>query len=78
MLWSESGVTAVTRWTWGLGASHANSETVVARWTMSLGADLLSTQIREIFYWNLRKHVGQGDTVIEVAEILGFYSDPPV
>ena len=43
MLWSESGVTAVARWTWGLGASHADSETVVTRWTISLEAALLST-----------------------------------
>ena len=42
-------MTAIARWTSGLGASHTDSETVVARWTMSLGAGLLSTWIREIF-----------------------------
>ena len=33
MLWSESGMTAVARWTWCLVASHADSETTVARLT---------------------------------------------
>ena len=49
MLWSESGVTAVARWTWCLEASYADSETAVARWTMSLGAGQLSNWIRKIF-----------------------------
>ena len=42
MLWSENGVTVVARWTWGLGASHADGETAIARWTISLGAGQLS------------------------------------
>ena len=63
MLWSESGVTAVARWTWSLGASHVDSETVVARWTMSLGAGQLSIWIREIFlefkktFWLVRHNI---------------------